>query len=548
MKHSLWIILLLAAVILVLRQGPHGSEVCRDCGLAVIAAVGEPPTIMPALVQETVGRDISDQIFEKLANLSPGKPPIDSGAYAPALAHRWARVDSLTWRFHLRPGARWHDGQPVTSEDVAFSFDVFSDTILGPPSSYSLAGRLRVVPEDSTTFLIRFTEPSPEQLYDATYHVRILPKHIWQAVPRTGWAGDTVLAHLVGSGPFRVQEWRRGEFLSIKADTSHPTPPGLRRAVWRFTNDPEAALNLVLSQEAHVIEAVGTPERAQRVAADTNFNLVSYPSAAYGFLAFNLAGKGGREAHPILGDRETRRGLALAVDRTKLVRSVFGPEAKAPPGPMSQVLWIWNDSIVQPGFSPDEASRVLASAGWRRDRPGGVLHRNGRALSFDILVPSTSGTRRQMAAAIQEMWRAAGVGVTITTVDFPVFQERLAKGRFDAYMGAYLDEPSPRGLADQWTRSGWGALNYGHYANPSFDSLLVAASRTTDVRTARNLWRQAMDTLNADVPALFLYAPTHAAAVRKIFGTVAIDPHSWLRTLPEWRWTARARSYNGTRS
>jgi peptide/nickel transport system substrate-binding protein len=183
-KTSFWIVLVLAAIILVLGwPQSHYKTMCADCGIAVIAAVGEPPTIMPALVQETVGRDISDQIFEKLANLSPGKPPIASGAYAPALAHRWARVDSLTWRFHLRPGARWHDGQPVTSEDVAFSFDVFSDTILGPPSSYSLAGRLRVVPEDSTTFLVRFTEPSPEQLYDATYHVRILPKHIWQAVP-----------------------------------------------------------------------------------------------------------------------------------------------------------------------------------------------------------------------------------------------------------------------------------------------------------------------------------------------------------------------------
>jgi peptide/nickel transport system substrate-binding protein len=465
-----------------------------------------------------------------------GKPPIHPSAYTPALAQRWAQVDSLTWRFHLRPGARWHDGKPVTSEDVAFSFEVFSDTLLGSAASYTLGGRIRIVPENPSTFLVRFTEPSPEQLYDATYHVRILPKHVWQPLPRTQWASDTVLGRIIGSGPYRLGEWKRGEYLSIRADSSYPKPPGLKRALWRFTGDPDAALNLVLSERFTVLENIGSPERAKRVSSDSNLTLVPYPSAAYGFLGFNLAGNGGRGAHPILGDRETRRGLALAVDRPTLARAVFGPDAKAPPGPMSQLLWIWDDSIAQPKFDPAEAARVLAAAGWRKGGTDGTLRRDGRPLTLEILVPSTSTTRRQLAVALQEMWRRVGIKATIATVDFPVFQERLAKGRFDAYMGAYLDEPSPRGLGDQWSRSGWGALNYGRYANPAFDSLLGAASGTADVPRARKLWREAMDTLNSDVPALFLYAPTHRAAVPKEFGPVTIDPYSWLHTLPEWRW------------
>jgi peptide/nickel transport system substrate-binding protein len=535
-KHSLWIIGLLTVITLVLWPAREPTR-CEDCGRVMVAAVGEPPTIMPALSQETVGRDVGDQIYEKLANLSPGKPTIDSSAYVPALAQQWSRVDSVTWRFHLRPGARWHDGQPVTSEDVAFSFEIFSDTLLGSPASYTFGGRIRVIPENASTFLVRFSEPSAEQLYDATYHIRVLPKHVWHPLPRSQWASDTVLSRLIGSGPYRLHEWKRGEYLSITADTAYPRKPGLRRVVWRFTTDPDAALNLALSERFTVMETVGSLDRAKRVSTDTNLSLVSYPSAAYGFLGFNLAGKGGKGSHPVLGDRETRWGLALAVDRPTLARAVFGPEAKAPPGPMSQLLWIWNDSIAQPTFNPVGAERVLAAAGWRREGPDGMLRRNGRLLSFDILVPSTSSTRRQLAVALQEMWRRAGISTTITTVDFPVFQERLGQGRFDAYMGAYLDEPSPRGLRDQWSRSGWGALNHGRYANPSFDSLLALASGTTEVHRARKLWREAMDTLNADVPALFLYAPTHQAAVPKEFGTVTIDPYSWLHTLPEWRWS-----------
>ena len=187
---------------------------------------------------------------------------------------------------------------------------------------------------------------------------------------------------------------------------------------------------------------------------------------------------------------------------------------------MSQLLWIWDDSTRVLGFDSAAARRVLT---------------RGRPLTLDILVPATSPTRRQLALAIQEAWRKAGVNATVTIVEFPVFQERLAKGRFDSYIGAYLDEPSPRSLADQWSRSGWGVLNYGRYGNPVFDSLLERARRQSDVAIARRQWREAMDTLNADAPAIFLYALANKAAVQRRLENVKLDPYSWLSGLPEWR-------------
>jgi ABC-type transport system substrate-binding protein len=190
---------------------------------------------------------------------------------------------------------------------------------------------------------------------------------------------------------------------------------------------------------------------------------------------------------------------------------------------MSQLLWIWSDSIRTLPFDTLDARQLLAS-----ERVRG-------ASGIDILVPATSPSRRMFAVAIQAAWRKIGVASTVTAVDFPVFQERLAQGRFDTYIGAYLDEPSPRGLADQWSRSGWGMLNYGRYANASFDSLLTAAGAESDVPTARRLWREAMDTLNADAAAIFLYAPVNVAAVNRRLGNVTIDPYSWLSTLPDWR-------------
>jgi peptide/nickel transport system substrate-binding protein len=498
----------------------------------VIAATGDPTSLFPPLAVETVARDIGDQIYERLADLAPGAAPIDSTAYQPRLASTWERLDSVSWRFHLRPGARWHDGQPVTSEDVRFSFGAFGDSTIDAPARPYIEGKIAVVPEDSATFLIRFTSPSAEQLYDATYHVRIVPSHVWARKPIAAWAEDTAVTDLVGSGPYRLAAWRRGQFATLEADTTGGKVPSIRRAVWRFAPDPDAALNLVLSHEADLLESAGSPERAQRVAADTTLRLVPYAAAVYGFLGFKISGAGERP-HPILSSRATRRALAAAIDRRTLARSLFGAEAKAPPGPMSQLLWIWSDSIVTIPFDTAQASADLAAAGWRAD--GDVRARSGTPLKFDILVPSTSPGRRQLALLMQEMWRRVGVEVTITAVDFPVFQQRLSRGRFDTYIGAWLDEPSPRSLADQWTRAGWAALNYGHYANPHFDSLFARADRAGDVAAAKRLYREAMDTLNADAPAIFLYAPANVAVVARRIEGVDINPYGWVSGLSAWR-------------
>jgi peptide/nickel transport system substrate-binding protein len=209
-----------------------------------------------------------------------------------------------------------------------------------------------------------------------------------------------------------------------------------------------------------------------------------------------------------------------------------------PTGPYSQLLWV--GSTGSPGYDSLDAGRIFDQGGWR---PGtdGVRRRAGRRLAVTILVPSTSTTRRRIAEIIQEQWRKVGVDASIAAVDFPVFQSRLAAGTFDAYIGAWLDEPSPRGLGDQWTRGGWEALNYGHYASPAFDSLFRTALALKDPSKARPVWKAAFDTLRADAPAVFLYAPTNVAAIADRVGNVHINPFSWLAELPSWRLENRPR-------
>jgi peptide/nickel transport system substrate-binding protein len=520
-------------IVVLIALAACAGERNAPAGAVAVAVVGEPEAILPPLAYETVARDIGDLVYERLATLDPAGAPVDTAAYRPALAVRWERLDSLTWRFHLRPGALWHDGTPVSAEDVVFSFEAYADTALAAAAQYAIAGRVSAAAPDDSTVLVRFAASSPEQLYDATWHVRILPRHLWQDVPRDQWGRDTSLARLAGSGPYRVVAWRRGENLMLEADTLRPDSlrPGIARVVWRFTGDPDAALNLLLAGEADLLESIGAPDRIARVAADSTLLVVRYPSAVYGFAGFRI-GQGTR-AHPLFTDRAVRRGLAMAIDRAAIAANVYGADARVPAGPMSALLWVGYDRPGTVPHDPAASGQVLDAARWRLGRDG-VRRKDGRRLAFEILVPSSSPSRRQAAVAMQEMWRQAGAAAEVTAVEFPVFQERLARGNFDVYIGAYLDEPSARGLADQWGTSGIGVLNHGQYSNPVVDSLLAAAARVAGREPAKALYHAALDSLNADAAAIYLYTPIQAAAVRRGIEHVTIDPYSWLSRLPVW--------------
>lgn len=525
-SSSIWVI---AAVIL--AACGRGDVPCRACDTVRIAAVREPGSILPPLVFETVGRDIGDRVYERLASFRSGGATIDPTAYRPVLAASWERVDSLTWRFHLRPGAQWHDSVPVTASDVAFSFAAYADSSLETGAASALDG-VTAEAADSATVLVRFPRYYPEQLYDATWHVRILPKHIWGATPPSSWVSDTSLAHLIGSGPYRVTSWERGASITLDAAATWQPAPAIHRLVWRFTAGPDAALNLVLAREAELLEQAGAPAQAERASADTGVRVIPYPSAVYGFAAFKFEGTGGKTDARFI-DRAVRQALVLAVDRAALAHAVFGPNAAVPDGPVSRLQWITGDGIRTLPFDTVAAAALLDSAGWKRDAAG-VRRRGGTRLAFGLLVPSTSASRKLIAEALQESWRRIGAEVSIDAVDFPVFQQRLAQGKFDVYIGAYLDEPSPRGIVDQWTRAGWKALNYGHYANRVVDSLIGTALDASELGIARTRWREVLDSMNADVPAVFLYTPEQSAVASRRITGVTIDPWSWLEGIERW--------------
>jgi len=495
------------------------------CGTLVIAAAGEPDILLPPIIELAIARDVSDQLFLKLADVGMSANTIGDDDFVPQLAARWDWTDSVTLTFHLDPRAKWQDGVSVTAADVAFTFDIYSDSTVNAPARAALREIIAVTAHDSLTAVFRFRRPYAEMFYDAVYHMRVLPAHLLRAVPRTAWRSAPFGRQPIGDGPYRFVRWKSGESLELAADsTFFLGRPHLRRLIWRFTPNLEVAVSQLIAGQADAIEVLGPPANVNRVHDVAGLATYPYPGTTYGFLAFNLRANGDTGApHPVFGSRELRRAVVMALDREAMLHNVWGDLAAVPPGPMPRLWSLWDSSLAR-NLAHDSvaAARLLAAQRGRR--------------AFHLLVPTTSGLRRQYARLIQAQLQPFGWDVRIDEVDLAVVQQRTSAGQFDAFLGAWATGPSPiDGTRENWTRRGFGGPNPGRYDNPQLDRLLEDAAAARNRAVATRLLSSAIALWNSDAPAAPLYAPDNVAAVNRRVGDVTIRPDSWLALVRLWR-------------
>ena len=518
---------------------PPGGCSGDFCGTLVIAAVGEPDNLLPPVTENIVARDIHDQLFLKLADLGAAGNTIGDVGFEPLLAQRWSWQDSLTLVFHLDSRARWHDGPRVTAEDVAFSFAAYTDPEVNSPFRESFAPIASVTTRDSLTAVFRFRTRSPESFFTAVYTLRILPAHLLRDLPRGQWITAPFGRQPIGNGPYRFAAWTPGVSIELVADSSFFLGrPHIRRLIWRPQPDHPTAVTQVIAGEADAIEVLVTPENVRRASAASRLALYPYPGTTFGFLGFNLsAGGSASRPHPLFGDRELRRALVMAVDRARLLRSVFGDLARVPPGPIPTSWPLWEPRPRELPYDTAAAARLLATRGWTDQDGDGVREKSGTPLAFRILLPTTSGVRRQYARLLQEQLRAVGVRVELDEVELPVFGERAGAGRFDALLGGWNVDPTPSaGIGDLWTRRAIGGPNWLRYQNAAFERLVDrASSGALPPDSVRATWREALGIFNDDAPAAILFATDNVAAVDRRVAGVRIRPDSYWALVRTWR-------------
>jgi peptide/nickel transport system substrate-binding protein len=506
-------------------------------GTLVIATVGDPESLVPAVAVSLAGAQVIAQLFDRLAEIGPSLNTVGDQGFEPRLARSWSwAADSLSVRFALDPRARWHDGRPVTAGDVAFSFRLATDPRTASPTAALLANVDSVTAPDSATAVVWFARRSPQQFFDAVYQVYVVPEHLLRGVDPARLAASEFARRPVGSGRFRFARWEHGARIELVADTANwRGRPRLDRVIWAVNSDPGAATRALVSGAADWWESV-RGEGLAMVRRAPALRALEYPSLDQGYLAFNLRGLGDAP-HPVLGDRAVRRALAAAIDRAPVVRNVFDSAAVPRGVPAPRALAPDAPEAMGPAFDPAAAARALDAAGWRDADGDGVRERGGRPLELRLLVHTTSAARRQLAVLLQEQLRRAGVRVAVDARDPAAFAAALRAGEWDAMLEAWHADPDPRGILQRWgapAAGGRGGANVTGYRSAAFEALVDSAGATFDRARAAALFARAYAVLADDAPAVWLYEARNVAGAHRRLRPEGLRADAWWAGLAEW--------------
>jgi len=515
-----------------------GERTAGRGGTIVVASAADPDNLLPPVARTVASKEVTDLIFDRLADIGPALNTVGDAGFEPRLATSWSwSHDSLQLTLHLDPRARWQDGKPVRAADVRFAFSLYTDPKVAAPDGPDLARAIDSISvNDSVTCTAWFHRRTPEQFFTLVGTLVPLPEHLLAGVARDSIREAPFARNPIGDGPFRLVKWDPKVRLEIAAvDSFYRGRPKLDRVVWSIAPEMQTATQKLLAGEADFLEAL-TPPAAAEAAKRPALRVEPYSSFDYGFVRFNLHAGSSTRPHPLFGDRALRRALTEALDRRLLVRSVFDTLAHVALGPFVRAQWTSDTTLGEIAFDRAAAARALDSLGWRMGKDS-VRAKNGHRLEFTLLRPSSSKSRELLAVLIQEQFRQVGVKVNIEPLDFSAFVARASTRDFDAIMDGIHTGPNPSGVRGSWSTgaiAGGKGPNWGDYSDPHFDAEVDSASASTDVAAARAHYRAAYQTIVDDAPAIWLFEPVAVAGVSKRLNVGRLRADGWWLTVPSW--------------
>ncbi|CAN5628287.1 peptide-binding protein [soil metagenome] len=448
----------------------------------------------------------------------------------PHLAESWD-LDETGVTFRLRQDVRWHDGQPVTAEDVKFTFDLAKSE-----EAASLLGSAYLTMVQTATVLdphtIRFDFVAPHaQPLDAFWWPP-LPRHLLQNVSPAELAQADFNANPVGSGPFRFASWERGQRLTLEANTEYSEAlggrPYLDRVVFRVIPEATTMLTELLAGGADNIGWTLLPDQAQQLMGQSGIDVRHFPSREFTYIGLN-------NERPQFRDAETRRAIAMAIDRQQIINALLHDFAT----PASGMIPNW--SPMDPGLDPlphdpNAARQLLAQAGWQAG-PDGILQRQGQPLRFTLLVNAANRTHQDVATVVQQQLRQVGANIEIRTVEFQTMLRQHRARDYDAVISNWtLDtfkvDPTPLFSCEQARTA--ESPNRAGYCNPQADQLMQQGLRTTDQGQAQQIWQDYSRILQQDQPIIFMHWSDDLGAIGPRLQNVETGIRSKLVNAREW--------------
>jgi peptide/nickel transport system substrate-binding protein len=516
-------------------NAPAGSSATG--GTLIVAQIGDPLQLLPPLVGDATAHAIQDMLFDHLAEIGPTMNTIGDKGFEPRLAKSWTWAkDSLSIAFSIDPRARWHDGKPVTAQDVKYSLLLFTDPKVGSPQAPFFSNIDSVQARDSLTAVAWFKKRSPSQFYDLVYQLIPVPQHVYGSIPLEELHTSDRTRTIVGSGQFKFVKWEPKVRVEMIADTAHYRGrPKLDRIIMSIIADGNVGMTQVLTGQADFLQAYPIDQIKQLDSSKIARPLI-VPILGYTYAAFNAyAVKSHTTPHPILSDLRVRRALSMGVDRPAMLANVFGNFGVLSHGPFPLRHPAADSSLQPPPYDTTAAKAMLDSSGWRVGATG-TREKNGQPFHLRILTSTTSLTRRQYAVLLQEQFRRMGVQADIENLDNATYDAHARAGDFDLLLWSWTTDPAVTGFQQTWSTSsiGAGGQNVQRYSNKKVDALLDSAAAAFDPAKADVFARRAFRTISDDVPAIWLYDVVLINAVHRRINVGVTRPDGWSVDMGSW--------------
>lgn len=490
---------------------------------------GNPQYLNPLLCQtHEIDQDLCSLLFRGLTRLDAG------GRVVPDLAESWSGTpDGLSYTFRLRQDQFWHDGAPITAEDILFTVGMLQapDT----PALPDLAELWRSVEAEMIdSYSVRFVLDEPYAPFLDYTSIGLLPKHIWRDVPSADLIASPLNQNPIGSGPMRVAQSSaemirlepnpylvgNAPYISALEFHFYPDYPSIYAA---YTKGELDGISRVLSSDLPLAKERG------------DLQLFSALESVYASVILNLK----NPDTSFFQERSVRQALQYGLNRERLIAQAVAGQGVVADSPIPANSWAHATDLPTFAYNPTQAARLLDEAGWIDRDADGVRDKDGRALRF-VLLANDDPSRKQLIEQISADWRAIGVQAVPQSVSFAgLVSDFLAPRRFDAALVTWsiTGDPDPFPLWHS-SQSGEGGQNYSGWMNDEADMLIKDARSTIDRSKREALYTRFQQLFLEELPALPLYYPVYTYAVSERVKSVQIGPLNTpsdrFTSFPDW--------------
>jgi len=501
---------MLGVVVVGLGAGCDGSD--EERFTAVLDA--EPEGLDPRFVT-------SDASAKVVGILHAGLVSVDNEKGEPKLnlAASIEQPSSTTYAVELRDDIYFHDGEPVTTEDVEYTLTTLNQDPVNSPFG-AISRRIdRFVRHDEKSFTIHLEEPHAPFLTDLS--MKIVPKHVCGGL-------EQCPRQPIGAGPFKfVGRYDGGHEIRLRGfEKYHEGAPDIDHLTIRAIEDDNTRLLAMLGKTVDLSQNTISPMMLPVVKNARGLEVRTGKSFKYSYLGFNLE-------HPVLQHRKVRQAIAYGIDRRQIIEHKFRGHARRSTGLLAPGHWAYEPDVRRYAYEPERARELLDEAGYERPSP------NRPRFELDFKV-SSSQFRKSIAQLIGDQLGRIGIDVTVRAYEWGTFYHDIKSRNFamttmqwpsviepNLYRWIFHSEniPSPGNRA--------AGANRGAYRNDRIDALLEKGKRTTERDERIEIYGEIQEILARDLPYVSLWHEDNIAVMRKGVDGYRMTPNGRLEYLKE---------------